>query len=289
MSEVKGLRTNNGSGAEPARADEEALLDEALQQADQRLVASLREDELRRRRRRRWAIGGIAMTITMVGIIAGLMLAGTDTKPADASKGEATQFAEKKVHEIKRNQKGSGINAQTAPASRPATQPLPISDSFEKGTRVPDGWRKGARIEGVNYIWDKKAAHEGKASLCLKKTANRFFPIAEWSRKVSHKDNESKQIKVNAWVKAKEARKAIIDVQFFKDEKNWDTHQWAAYIGEKGQGDKPADHDWKEYTGVVDIPAGTKEIGIGLQIYGPGTVWFDDLTVDYVDVSKSSQ
>ncbi|UCD29596.1 MAG: tetratricopeptide repeat protein, partial [Planctomycetota bacterium] len=91
MSNGEGSRTDDGNSAGPVNADQEALLDEALQQADQRLVASLQEDELRRRRRRRWAIGGFAMTITVVGIIVGLIFTGTDGKPADAAKGAATQ------------------------------------------------------------------------------------------------------------------------------------------------------------------------------------------------------
>jgi RNA polymerase sigma-70 factor (ECF subfamily) len=33
---------------------------------------------------------------------------------------------------------------------------------------------------------------------------------------------------------------------------------------------------------VVEIPAGTTELRIALQIYGPGTVWFDDLSAEYV-------
>jgi RNA polymerase sigma-70 factor (ECF subfamily) len=56
------------------------------------------------------------------------------------------------------------------------------------------------------------------------------------------------------------------------------SHEWAAYIGGKKQGDPPADHDWKEYTGTVSIPAGTKRVVIALQIYGPGSVWFDEVS-----------
>jgi hypothetical protein len=34
---------------------------------------------------------------------------------------------------------------------------------------------------------------------------------------------------------------------------------------------------------VVEIPHGTKSIVVAPQIYGPGTVWFDDLAAEYTD------
>ncbi|MHC4441488.1 MAG: HEAT repeat domain-containing protein [Planctomycetota bacterium] len=116
MSEVQGSRTNDGDSVVPARTDEEALLDEALQQADDRLVVSLREDELRRRRRRRWAIvGGMAMSIVVVGIITGLMLTGTDARPAKAPNGEAIDRAawESKIKNLKtHNQTAFSVGPQ---------------------------------------------------------------------------------------------------------------------------------------------------------------------------------
>ena len=35
--------------------------------------------------------------------------------------------------------------------------------------------------------------------------------------------------------------------------------------------------------GTVPIPAGTRKLNIGLQMYGPGQVWFDDIVVEYAD------
>ena len=32
---------------------------------------------------------------------------------------------------------------------------------------------------------------------------------------------------------------------------------------------------------MVDIPAGTKQIIVAIQIYGPGNVWFDDVEAEY--------
>jgi predicted esterase len=167
-----------------------------------------------------------------------------------------------------------------APAKTNSQQPvgtLPIRDGFETGDAAPEGWQKGAAVPGVEYIWDKKMASEGKASLSLKKSEQRFFPIAEWRRTFAH-DEKASKLNVSAQVKAEKASKAIIDAKFLDADNKMISHEWVAYIGSKKQGDPPADHDWKEYSGTVSVPAGTKQIVIGLQIYGPGSVWFDDLS-----------
>ena len=46
----------------------------------------------------------------------------------------------------------------------------------------PKGWKTGAEIPGVEYLWSRDNGHTGKASLCLKKTVQRYFPIAQWSQ-----------------------------------------------------------------------------------------------------------
>lgn len=175
--------------------------------------------------------------------------------------------------------------AKRAPRTKPKppqiSKSFPIVDSFETGRVSPAGWRRGRRVQGVEYIWDKKTAFTGKASLCLKKTAKRFFPIAQWSRRFTH-DGTSRKLQISAQVKAKEASKAVIDVQFLKAGSKQSSHQWAVYIGAENSGDPPANHDWKQYNGTVSIPDSTKSIVIALQIYGPGTVWFDELKADYV-------
>ena len=93
---------------------------------------------------------------------------------------------------------------------------------------------------------------------------------------------------VRAKVKAKRAAKAIIDVIFLDDNGKWISHKWASYIGAKQPGDPPANHNWKTYTGRVDIPENTKKIKVALQIYGPGKVWFDDVRAAYADSSETA-
>lgn len=158
--------------------------------------------------------------------------------------------------------------------------PVLLRDGFEYGAMTPNGWRQGAAVPGVKYIWDRRSASAGRASLCLQKTAQSFFPIAEWSRTVSHRGSMRK-LRVSAQVRARQAAKAVIDVQFLAADGEWIEHEWAAYIGAKKASDPLADHDWKEYAGTVPIPRGTRQVRLALQIYGPGTVWFDELTATY--------
>jgi RNA polymerase sigma-70 factor (ECF subfamily) len=145
----------------------------------------------------------------------------------------------------------------------------------------PKAWTAGATIPGVDYIWSRDTGHTGKASLCLKKTAQRYFPIAQWSQNVDRK-GDNPRLEVSAWVKAEKASKAILDVQFIDGDGKW-THAWVAYIGAKEANDPPVSHDWKRYEGIVAIPPATKQIVIAPQIYGPGTVWFDDLDAEYTN------
>jgi predicted esterase len=152
--------------------------------------------------------------------------------------------------------------------------------SMEQGDAMPLGWQKGAAVPGVEYVWDKAVGHDSQASLRLHKTVQRYFPIAQWHQFVPNAGNASK-LKVSAWVKAEKATKGIVDILFFGQGGKM-THQWIAYIGAKNANEPPVSHDWKEYTGVAEIPPGTTRLGVALQIYGPGKIWFDDVRTEFV-------
>lgn len=185
------------------------------------------------------------------------------------------------------------LQAPLDPARIPQPEPIPLAlnaepDSplslvnpgvEERAKNLPKGWSKGNPIRGVSYIWSQDIAHDGNASLCLKKSENRYFPIAEWSQAVE-RTGDSPRLKVSAWIKADRAGKAILDAQFIDRDGKW-SHAWIAYLGAKKSDDPPVTHDWKHYEGVVAIPPGTTKIIIAPQIYGPGSVWFDDLAASY--------
>ncbi len=166
-------------------------------------------------------------------------------------------------------------------------EPVPASkktqlflDSMEAGTDMPTGWKKQGDVPGVSYVWDKHMASQGKASLCLDKTADKYFPIAQWVRRAEHSGGGT-HLMVSAQVKAVKATKAVIDVLFLGKNGQWISHEWVAYIGPKASGRRPFTHEWKLYNGQVEIPENTATMVVGLQIYGPGKVWFDEIELAY--------
>lgn len=162
-----------------------------------------------------------------------------------------------------------------------------LKESFESGKKSPTGWREGARVPGVEYIWSDSVASHGKRSLALKKTENRFFPIAQWFRSIPYEGGQA-NVEVCLKAKAAQAQKATVDLQFYDAGGEMIGHEWIAYLGAKEEGDGPADHDWGRFGGVVRIPPTTKKIGVALQIYGPGEVWFDELTMRFVPSSAEA-
>ncbi|QGQ32323.1 alpha/beta hydrolase [Gimesia maris] len=153
-----------------------------------------------------------------------------------------------------------------------------LKDSFETGTKAPEEWQTGFNVPGVRYVYDKGRGKTGDRSLSLQKSARRYFPIAQWYRLLPYQ-GEKQNLQVQCEVRAEQTSKAIIDVLFLDENKKSLGHQWLSYIGAKESGESPVSHDWKNYTGSAEIPENTKQIVIGLQIYGPGKVWFDDLEV----------
>lgn len=166
------------------------------------------------------------------------------------------------------------VTAQTPTA--PKEKNLIVNGGFEGGL---DSWTmmmsNSDRPVNIDMAVDKSEHHSGKASLRFSKTESTFFPI-----KVVNQDlpttGATQRLKVGMWVKASKARKATMGV--LMDDK----FEWGAYVGEANTGDSPADHDWRYYTATVAVPAGVSHLMIGLQMYGPGTVWMDDVSATFM-------
>ncbi len=162
--------------------------------------------------------------------------------------------------------------------------PLSFSNpGMEEGTDSPTAWRRGPPVAGVQLLWDQKTAHGGKASLSLKKTAVRYFPVAQWNQFVSIEPASIvRKLRVRCWVKAEAVTKAVIDVNY-QGAGQRPGHVWAVYLGQKQDTDPVLTHDWKLCEGIVEVPARVTQIGVAFQIYGPGTVWFDDVQVAWLN------
>ncbi|MGV3616187.1 MAG: M56 family metallopeptidase [Fimbriimonas sp.] len=174
------------------------------------------------------------------------------------------------------------------PIAPAAPQGVLLNAGIEEGEgSQPAHWSRGARISSVVYGWDREHAHSGRGSLAISKAANRYFPIAEWSQTFKH-DGRSTAVEVSAWIRAESMYKAVLDVQFAQPD-GVESHQWAAYIGARQDGDPPATHGWKRVGAIVKIPPGTTEIIIAPQVYGPGKVWFDDIEARFTNEAPTQE
>jgi len=158
---------------------------------------------------------------------------------------------------------------------------LLVNSSFEDGSgKVPDNWNAGEPLDGVQYVWDDKVSHTGQHSLSIQKRVDRYFPIAEWRQRIPY-NGVSGAIEFDGWVKADRMYKTVLTVLFATDE-GISTYKWVAFVGAKNTGDPPETFDWRRLGGVAKIPAGTKQIIFALQGYGPGKIWLDDVSANYV-------
>jgi len=163
---------------------------------------------------------------------------------------------------------------------RPSQLPeIPFADSFESGDSAPTGWSRGRTGSTIKYEWDKANASDGEASLSISKTAEGYMPTAEWFRPFAY-DGSSPKLSISVRAKADSVAQAAVDV-VFEDSAGNRQHTWAVTIGNAYIRGPRETHNWKECSGVVSIPRNTAKILIGLQLRGPGKVWFDDLKLEY--------
>lgn len=180
---------------------------------------------------------------------------------------------------------GSGEMTSSLPTPSTASGDLLFSDDLETGDKAPAGWTAN-EIDGVQLTWDERVTHSGKRSLRLHKTANRYFPIASWARRVDHTNADAEAIRVEAFVRTNKAKKIVLDVLFLDAGGSPLGHEWVAYIGEDDANPNGVSADWTPYSGAVAIPKETKSIEVSAQIYGPGMAWVDDVNAIYVGVDQ---
>ena len=210
-------------------------------------------------------------------------------RPVDPDSGGTTRKVPAKSVPVRGEDPITAVDAASdaEPEEQPDGGNLIRNPSFDQ-LNGPNDWTSdansatGANPGPVGYSIDPKGGVNGTAAARIHKTENTYFPIMEWTRRINHdSDIAAKYIELSAMVKTKDATKAVLDVLFLDDKGEWVKHEWAAYIGDQSIEPKPLTHDFKEYKGTVAIPANTKTIVIGLQDYGPGEIWFDDVSAVY--------
>lgn len=152
---------------------------------------------------------------------------------------------------------------------------------FESGLQ---GWEQGSLPANadpqVDVSIDNSVGHTGKSSLKFAKIVKRFFPVATVYQSIRVPSGAAR-IKVNLWAKAENASKLTMKVLCSGGAQG--SGEWGAFVGMAKDGDRPANHDWKRYGAVLAVPSGTTTVTVQLEMYGPGTVWVDDVTAEYVD------
>ena len=108
---------------------------------------------------------------------------------------------------------GLALCAATA-SGQDAAKNLLKNGDIEVGTNdVPNDWKPGAKVDGVAYEWAGKTGYKSSHSLCLRKTAARYFPIASWNQSFAH-DGRARKLHVSAYVRAENVTKAVLDVSY---------------------------------------------------------------------------
>lgn len=164
-----------------------------------------------------------------------------------------------------------------------AASPAPVDDKnvvvnggFEQGM---DSWFKSALLGDdppVTIAVDSTTHHSGSSSLRFDRTNPSFVPVAVMSQVLPYQGEGG--ISVSLWAKAQDVHKFTLAVIMQGAEGKI---EWGAYIGDPNTGSEAINHDWKRYTKSINIPKGTTNVILALEMYGPGSVWVDDVSATF--------
>lgn len=162
------------------------------------------------------------------------------------------------------------------------------NSGFEEGEKAPEHWSQRNEVAGVTREWLREGGIRDSAFIRFTKTENRYFPIAAWNQQADVPvPDGATHVEVAGYVRCEDLSKAVIDVEFENADGDW-RHGWAVYLGAKSSGDPSLTHDWKRYTGTVELPPNTKSVTLSLQQYGPGQVDFDEMGLRF-QTAKSGE
>lgn len=166
------------------------------------------------------------------------------------------------------------VTSRALAAPAPDEKSLITNGGFEDGVGSWDRSSLLGDASSVSIAVDTGTFHGGKASLRFQKSENSFNPIAQMRQDIPF-DGHSRFIKVSLWAKAQDVHKFTLTVGNDRD--------FAVYVGDRVGANGSVTHDWQQYKSVVKIPAGSQSVPLILEMYGPGTVWVDDVTATFTD------
>lgn len=164
-----------------------------------------------------------------------------------------------------------------ARANEKSANNLVKNSDFERGLQHWKELMPASRADVRMEIVDGGRA--GKA-ISFTKSTSRFFPFSLYDQRLPDPPSTAKKIHFSAWIKAENVAKATLPL-FLDTGPDTGDIKWGAFVGELNEGDSPVTHDWKKYESTFDLPSNLVDVRVGLEMYGPGKVWIDDVEVTY--------
>ncbi len=169
----------------------------------------------------------------------------------------------------------------TAPTAAAPTRAVLKNPGFEAkapGARGdPDGWFtfQHAGDRSYRFVIDTDNPHTGEVSLRIDNIGPE--PFGAIAQIVDARPHGGKTARLNAWLRTRDVSEDGAGLTLL-------VQRGGATIAQNFMYDTPVKGttDWKRYTITVPIEPGATRIEIGAMLRGKGTLWFDDVEVEFL-------
>ncbi len=163
----------------------------------------------------------------------------------------------------------------------PATEQVTNQVSFGFEETTLGDWSLSASLaQDYAISLDSKVSHNGQNSLLLAPLIPDPTGFGAIARQYDPANYLGKRVRLRAFIKTEAVNKwagLIMRVDGSKNAVlNFDNMQNRPIVGTT---------NWKQYSVVLDVPANTTGLFIGVMMEGTGKVWLDDVTLEAVDTS----
>lgn len=141
---------------------------------------------------------------------------------------------------------------------------------------VPKGWaRRGGRPEDYAMTVDRSDCHSGQACAHIRFTGDVTLGFGTLLQAFRADDYRGKRVKMSAWMKTKEAKRAQLWMRLDGVRKT---------LGFDNMGDRPVrgTTGWNRYEITLEVPQNTMGVCFGALVSGSGEAWVDDFNFSVV-------
>lgn len=149
---------------------------------------------------------------------------------------------------------------------------LVTNGGFEQGVEAAAGWSVGTAPEGVKLTWSTDRPHGGTHCAGVASGYAEDRPWFPWTQQLNGLEPGGKY-QLSAWVRSQGATRGGIVTVHFSDGhgRNIDLSQGIPVGGDLA--------DWTRLTREITVPAAAASGRLLLSMHGPGTIWFDDVSL----------